>query len=215
MSSFMESQTDGFLDNLAALRSGRGDRQSRIAEANAMLSSCPRDATVIPYLIRCFEDGDPYAQRVTLVALDLLEQDAIPAVEFLTTALLNSEDEIIRVQSAMILQKLGPAAKAAIPGLSEAIRQRMDEELDLPIGVLRKIGREASSALPYVSRLALEHPSQKIRFAAVETLGEIGVGMLDASMVLHQALNDESAFIREAARHSLESIGPLQQATGR
>ena len=150
-----------------------------------------------------YEDWAAGIQRI----LSLIKPTP-PKIQNLISAL-RSENSSIRQRAAEALGKIGPEAKAAVPGLIEALK---DEAVRWKAGeALGKIGPGAKAAVPALIE-ALKDEKEYIRREVVEALGKIGPGAKAAVPALIKALKDEKEYIRKEVVEALGKIGPAAKA---
>jgi HEAT repeat protein len=114
---------------------------------------------------------------------------------------------------------MGPSAKAAVPGLAEAV---VDRDLNVryyAAEALEAVGPEAKAAVPALIKALgtfpggsppLEGPQRyyaDTRSVAAEALGAIGPGAREAVPALRKALKDPDPSVRSAAAEALKRIG--------
>jgi HEAT repeat protein len=104
------------------------------------------------------------------------------------------------------LGDIGPAAKGAVPIVSELLKHR---EAAVRLGAavtLGKIGHEARAAVPALAD-ALKDEDSEVRVLAVAALAWIGPGAKAAVPRLAEALTDDKVEVRANAASALENIG--------
>jgi HEAT repeat protein len=131
---------------------------------------------------------------------------------------LKSANAGTRARAAMALGKMGPSAKAAVPGLAEAV---VDRDLNVryyAAEALGAVGPEAKAAVPALIKALdtfpggsppLDGPQRyyaDTRSVAAEALGAIGTGAREAVPALKKALNDPDPSVRSAAAEALKRI---------
>jgi HEAT repeat protein len=149
----------------------------------------------------------------SLGAIGAAARDAVPE---LGAILLEDPDRGARIEAALALLKLGPAAEAALPALIQALADhdsviRMDAAL-----ALLRLGRAARPAVPALLR-ALEDERNEtncssfsctIREVVVVALGRASAGTNDAVPALIAVLESASQdSLREATARALGEIG--------
>ncbi len=118
---------------------------------------------------------------------------------------LESKDANDRISACMALEKMGPAARPAIPALRRALR---DEEITVRIlaaSTLGGLGPDAATAVPDLI-VAVKDKNEYVRVFAVTALGKIGTHARDGAEVLRNALNDPNALVRSQAEWALQQI---------
>ncbi len=131
---------------------------------------------------------------------------------------LKNANPVTRVMAAMTLGKMGPTAKAAVPGLAEAVLDRNLNVRYFAAEALKALGPEAKAAVPALIKALdtfsggsprLEGPPRyyaDTRSVAAEALGAIGPGARQAAPALRKALNDPNSDVRTAAAEALKRI---------
>jgi len=101
-------------------------------------------------------------------------------------------------------QDTNPSARlaAAVPGLTEALRDENPSVREAAALALREMGPEAKAAIPALAQL-LRDPDGYIRITAAHTLERMGT---DAVPSLVPLLRDPDARARELAANSLRQI---------
>lgn len=126
-------------------------------------------------------------------------------IPMLRHAIPDSPDE-----AAAKICELGPAAAALLPDLARAIESNWDEpDWDLMWALADALCAIESSeplAVATLSRL-LTHPSSRVRYIAVTSLGRAGPAARAALGVLGHTCEDEDAQVAKAARAAIREIG--------
>ena len=118
---------------------------------------------------------------------------------------LESRDSNDRISACMALEKMGPAARPAIPALRRTLR---DEEVTVRIlaaSTLGGLGPDAATAVPDLVA-ALQDKNEYVRVFAVTALGKIGTHARDGTGALRNALDDPNALVRSQAEWALQQI---------
>jgi len=123
-----------------------------------------------------------------------------------------------RAMAAMTLGKMGPNAKAAVPGLADAVVDRDLNVRYFAAEALKAVGPGAKAAVPALIKAlntfpggspALEGPQRyyaDTRSVAAEALGAIGPGAREAVPALKKALNDPDPNVSAVAAEALKRI---------
>jgi HEAT repeat protein len=106
-----------------------------------------------------------------------------------------------RMQLLAAFSALGPAAKPAIPTLTDLLHQ--PDTAYVSASALARIGPEA---LPPLIR-ALDSPHPEVRAAAVSVLGTVESDMAMILPALHRGLRDSDTHVRIGAVGSLGALG--------
>jgi HEAT repeat protein len=109
----------------------------------------------------------------------------------------------VREAAARALGNIGPDARAAIPALGKALRDKEGRVCWEAAGALRRIGKEAVPSL--CEALGAKHAT--VRHAAAYELGEMGPQAEAAIPALIQSLSDTNAQVRASAGYSLSRMG--------
>ena len=125
------------------------------------------------------------------------------AVDILTESL---KDNSIRCAAAYALGLLGADAKAAVPILIEALKDKKTDFRTNVIQTLGNIGSEANTAVPILIELLKD---DNVRWCAIDALGNIGSASKIAVPTLVDILRDkkEDSFIRKDVAIALGKIG--------
>ncbi len=118
---------------------------------------------------------------------------------------LESRDPNDRISACMALEKMGLAARSAIPALRKALR---DEDVTVRIlaaSTLGGLGPHAATAVPDLVA-ALRDENEYVRVFAVTALGKIGTQARDGTKALRNALDDPNALVRSQAEWALQKI---------
>jgi HEAT repeat protein len=154
---------------IPALREALQDLDARDQAAIALAKIGPEGVSVLLVAVR---DGDCHLRGAALFGLaaddTVVGPDATEAIPALIKAVRDKSTEgRYRWTAALVLGKIGPAAKAAVPDLIELIADRPQEAI-LALG---EIGPDARDAVPVITR-ALEQPW--LRDTAAAALARIG-----------------------------------------
>ena len=113
-------------------------------------------------------------------------------------------------RAAANVLNFGPAAKAAVNALIEAMNDS-DSGIRVIVALsLGYIGADARDAIPALIK-ATNHPKAGGRWAAVQAIGLIGAGA-DAVPALIERLSDPADFVRSSAAETLGKLGPVAKA---
>ena len=106
------------------------------------------------------------------------------------------------------LQKMGPAATAAIPALISALHDKEANVQGAAQSALALMGSEAQAAIPTVMEL-LPDKDSSVREQAISALGDIGCGAEAAKAALPalvELLRDEDGRVRAAAASAISDM---------
>lgn len=134
---------------------------TRILAAKAFVRVGPAS---VPWLAKLLSrERDPMVLRCVCEAIAELGAAAEPALAVLTK-LLDHKDLSVRVTSELVMLKMGPAAKSAVPALIRAASNDY-----LAVRVLGGFGPAAADAIPTLQRL-LSSPTEYMRLEAKSAL---------------------------------------------
>jgi HEAT repeat protein len=114
------------------------------------------------------------------------------------------KDREVRDFAVSALGGIGPDAKAAVPALTELLKDSDYNETTDLLFALGCIGPEAKTAVPKIIALLDDHGD--VRFAALSALGGIGPNAKLAIPALTRLLEDKDASVRMTASDTLEKI---------
>ena len=109
----------------------------------------------------------------------------------------------------MNLGEIGPEAKAAVPALTELLKDNSTSMQEILAEALGKIGPNAKDVVPAITEL-LQDKAYAVRASAARALGRMGPAAKDAVPALTQLLQDKEKWqiILPAAATALGDIGP-------
>lgn len=188
------------------------DPDVRAVAAMALGRLAAEPETVLPSLIELFDDRAPaqvegtgaevwyfaalaagdYGQAVVPSVIDLLQQD----------------DRQRRTGASLVIMVLGPAAKDALPALTEAL-QTADLETRRPalMSALLSLGVEAKPAMPLMLEF-LDDEDFHTQYWACRVFGAIGPEAQVAVPQLVTLVQRSAASVRRNAAAALGRIGP-------
>jgi HEAT repeat protein len=125
----------------------------------------------IPTLTELIKRGNPDSVEQATLALATIGPDSVPAL----IAVLNDgyfiEIPFVRRDAALALGQIGPAAKAAVPRLTEMLEVFSVESAAAT--ALGQIGPAAKASVPALTK-QLNHRDKEVREAARQALVQIG-----------------------------------------
>ena len=197
-------------DAVAALAEGLGDPDPLVRRtSSAMLCRLgPRAAPAGPALIQAARDPDESVRKLITVALGRAAEipGAIPAL----TEMLKDGSGDVRRWAADALGWVGPRAGSAALALIAGLE---GHDIADRVTILLALGRLVPWHEAIVPALlkALEDPSDQVRIAAVDALGEHVNSRRDAVMpALLKAMNDPSWGVRFQVSERLGMIRPAR-----
>ena len=117
----------------------------------------------------------------TYDAVQHIGPDAIPILLKWVANTTNGGGNIL---AAGCIQKLGPSAKAAVPGLIAILGSNDEMARYSAFNVLQRIGPSAEAALPAILDHIQHDPSETMRSFAVTTLANNGIGKTEPDVVV-------------------------------
>jgi HEAT repeat protein len=146
-----------------------------------------------------------------LPALGAWEQESLEGrVQDLIRAL-KEQNRDVRKNAAVAIEKIGPAAKAAVPALIVALKDPDDDVRHYAAEALGRIGGEARDAVEALGE-ALQDKSKDVRQSAAWALGKIGTEAKGAAPALIETLKDQDKDVRLTAAWSLGITGAEAKA---
>jgi RNA polymerase sigma factor (sigma-70 family) len=106
------------------------------------------------------------------------------AIPILVAWVANTTNGLGNILAAGCIQKLGPMAKSAVPGLIAILGSNDEMARYSAFNVLQRIGPSANEALPAILDHIQHDPSENMRSFAVTTLANNGIGRSDPETVL-------------------------------
>ncbi len=159
------------------------------------------------------DPAGPVRQAAAAAMGQLTSEDAKGAVTILTTALKDAYPPT-RLAACNALRGLGKDAAAAVPGLTEALKDKDNTALlrmqsALALGLIGS--PDAAPALPVLREAMTDAKSPlEVRKAVAEALGRLGRDAVDATPQLGAALAaSEPLELRRAAVTALDRLGPF------
>jgi HEAT repeat protein len=123
---------------------------------------------------------------------------------------LKAKDPKARAHAAYALGVIGPAATAAVPALSDALKDR-DE--DVRHWAAEALGRIGAVAVPVLID-ALKDNDKSLRLEAATALGNIGPEARSTAPALADVLKDQDKKVGVRAAEALGKIGPGAGSAG-
>jgi HEAT repeat protein len=195
------------------LRSPEPQTRREAISALGTIGDNAREA--VPALAKILvEDPDPGARIEAGLALTKMDS-ATEAVPELAQALVEDEEPLVRMNAARALLRLGEEAKPAVPELIKALKDKandtnanafhatIQEVVAVALGKATAGTNEGVPALTEALKAARTIPGRK---ALARALGDVGPAAQAAVPPLQALLEDDNAYVREAARDALEKI---------
>lgn len=180
-------------------------------QAALALSALGKEAEpALPDLTNALLDQDAFVRAGVADALVGLGGTAVPA---LVNAL---ERDDLRIPALLVLEKIGPAAKEAVPALARLLKQPYQLACIEAVRVLGSLGPEASPILvdlvaPPEEQAAIKHDIG-LRRAAIKALARIAPPSTAAVSALGRALSDTDAITCRHAAEALAGFGAAAAA---
>ena len=169
----------------------------RAARALAKLASPPRDAFAV--LVAAVNDPEQGVREASVQALGAYGQHALPTL----ARFLDHPDKYVRRNAVWAIGKFGPAARIAIPGLCNALR---DGDPRTAAGAAQALGSMGAIAGPAVTALvdAMRGTNVVLCRLAAKSLSQIGAPALESLMA---NLRHHDPFVRAEAALALGWMG--------
>ncbi len=152
-------------------------------------------------------DGDFELRGLAALALGKLGPRARGAVPGLARLLSEDKEAAVRLKAVTALQSLGAEnPPAAVPALSQALRDGSSQVRLEAAVALAAIGPQAAEAVPNLT-LGLRDTDRGVRLQAAWTLGRIGPKASPAVQALTAAAYDSDTGLRQNAVLALGAIG--------
>jgi HEAT repeat protein len=170
----------------------------------------PDHAQILPGTMPFLKHVDPDRR---LQAVEILTQTPARAkaagaadVGAAAATLFERPDPEIRRRVAVVLIRLGPAAKAAVPALAIALKDPDRAVRILSAETLGAIGTDAVSAVPALSDAVRSDGSGTVRMRCADALGKIGPGAKAARPALEAALQDPAMAARPEVLEKIREV---------
>ena len=173
----------------------------QIAALKGLADLEPQPAQWVPALTTLMAEGDPGLVGEALGTLAALGDAATPA---LVEALKRPE---ARWRAAMLLARIGPKARAAVPALVGALGDKDPDVRREVLFALGSMGAEAASSEGTIVK-SLDDPEVRVRASAAYALGRIGQPAKVAVTHLKKSLESPDSILRVVSAWSLVQIAP-------
>lgn len=175
----------------------------RRACLRALLLLDPPADQVRPLVLKILEQGDP---KTIVPALQTLAREGERVVPRLIEALDHAE---ARYWACVALAEIGPAAAAAVPRLSEILKDENPEVRLHSLVALGEIGEAAQPAVPAIVAALEKDPFPPVQHAAVFALGKLKA--TSANAVLGKSLESDDALLRILSAWALARTNPADR----
>ena len=156
------------------------------------------DATIIDTLGKLLKDKEDRVRASVVEALNNIgTAKALPYLR----EMIKDKNEKIRVKAAYGLGKHGGEEDGKV--LIDALNDKSADVRRFAASALGEIKHAPS--LPYLKKLLLSDPNDKVRASAAFGLGQIGGS--DSIRALKEALKDKSEYVRNIVKFSLDELG--------
>lgn len=178
------------------------DRNVRLAAIEAIDDLDPEPSQVLPGLIKAFEIQDGMIATNVADALVDMGKDAVPAV---AAELKNPK---LRRAAVVVLGRIGPDAKDAVPALVEALRGETDKDARREIFMsLSNIGPAQASIVPELLK-DLKSDDIQLKAGATYALGAMGSAAAEALPEIRKNLAARDEKLRLLSVWALVRIAP-------
>jgi len=186
------------------------DKMVRLKALGALGRIKPGPKVAVPLFLKLLKESDPAARQLALDTLADAGQNAVP---FLLVAM---KHEKATYWCCLVLRQIGPAAKDAVPALTDLIGDKRPEVRREAILALAHIGDAAAPAVPQIVK-ALD--DEHARTAATFALGHIGKLTDEAEAKIRQNVGDKDQVLAGVSLWTLVRMHPedkklLVEATG-
>lgn len=188
----------------AALKDKHAGTRAAAAEAIGLVNAPAAD--VVLGLVEALGDADRAVRSNALTTLGRFDRKTPAAVSALANLLTKDEFPDIRRKAAESLGQLGADARAAVPGLAQALQDKDVDVRRWTAIALGKIGPAANAALPALAGALKKDPDSFVRGHAAHALGNLGKEAVPA--LLDCVLKEAIIEVRLAAIEALGNIGP-------
>jgi HEAT repeat protein len=164
--------------------------------------------SAVDALLKATSDPEGAVRADAMGALAEIDPAAEGVLERAVT-LLDDEISDVRLGAAYALGRIGPPAKAGIPGLKQLARSRTPAEHGVALWSLVRIapGKEVIDLAVPVFIKALKHPKPEWRIEAARSLGDVGGSRVEVRKALMDASKDEDKNVQEAVAAALKRLG--------
>ena len=173
----------------------------RVTAASALVDLNAPPEMILPAMKRILSEGNPDMMAGALRVMGGLGATAVPSL----TEALRIKDA--QAGAALMLGRLGPEAKQAIPNLAELVTSGDPAARHEALMALGAMGPAAGAAAP-TAAAALEDQDLRIRYAACYALGRMGVVAAAAKPALQRGLEHSDPFLGLACASALRASTP-------
>jgi HEAT repeat protein len=175
------------------------DATVRRTAVRAVRAIHPGSKVLIPLCVRLLEDPDP-AIRVRI--LSALADSGVEAVPGLIKGL---KDDKFAFWALIVLRDIGPAAKDAIPAITEKLKDKRTQIRREAVLTLGAFGESALVAVPQIAGLLGD---EQVRTAVTFVLGELGQIPKDAEATVHSNAKSDDELLSTTSLWALARVHP-------
>jgi HEAT repeat protein len=182
-------------------------REAAMGALNSVDPAWPEKAEVrkaCPDLLAALRSWSSDVKKAAMKLLSLIGPSAVPD---LAAVLLDGEDTVGKVYVMQLLERVGPKAASAVPGLTQALDSQYVTVRTAAAKALANIGPPAGTAVPKLV-VGLADTNAEARQAMATCLARVGPAAEPAAPALLPLLADREYKVREAAAEALAQIGP-------
>jgi HEAT repeat protein len=186
----------------AAIAALKADEEVRLRALNALKQIGADAKPALANVRDALKDSKTAVRLAAAETLLSVRRDNAGLAPVLATALTDDDDDIMRVRAANMLARLGPQAKAVVPAVRQALRDRSPAVRVSAAIALWRIDHDAALVVP-VLKAALGGRSKEAREQAAGVLEEIG----SPGKAAVPAPEDQDGDVRRAATKALTKVG--------
>ena len=177
------------------------NKKLRLEVLSTLGAMGPSAESAIPEIVNQIGDKNKEVRKASIKCLGAIDTKLKPAIPRLVEAL-SDEDSSVRLESVSTLSKIYHNNEVVVPALTKALS---DKDGSVELNAIIALGRlKAESAVkPIMEKLSHGHPSMK--WAAIESLGQIGEASHPAIPKLIDLLSDKLE--GQTASRALAGIG--------
>ncbi len=173
----------------------------RMAAVRGLASLRPGPKIAMPAIREALLGADKETLSAALDALASLGESSVPNLARVL------QDKTLRRKAAMILARMGPKAKMAVPALLASLGDEDPKTRREILFALGSIGPAASGAVPALMQ-SLDDEDMNVRYSAAFALGRIGPAAAAAEPVLGENLDSPDKFLALVSAWALAHIAP-------
>jgi HEAT repeat protein len=175
------------------------DATVRLTAVRAVRAIHPGSKVMIPICVKLLEDPDPAIRVRILSALADSGVDAVPGL------IKGLKDDKFAFWALIVLREIGPAAKDAIPAITEKLKDKQPEIRREAVLTLGAFGEAAVPAVPQIAALLSDKHAGT---AATFVLGELGQIPKDAEATVRSNAKSDDQLLSTTSLWALARIHP-------